>query len=93
MMCSLLMADARFAYDVPKVSDGWVDVFDIETGRTRVLSRAGGRPGAGRANAWQDEVVRMAKDADLDVVRVGLDRWEMETALVEFAAERRLRKM
>jgi hypothetical protein len=37
--------------------------------------------------------MRLAKDADLDVVRVGLDRWEMETALVEFAAERRLRKM
>ena len=48
----------------------------------------------GRAHsAWQDEVVRMAKDVDLDVVRVGLDRWEMETALVEFTAERRLRKM
>jgi len=25
-------------------------------------------------------------------VRVGLDRWEMETALVNFVAERRLRK-
>ena len=25
-------------------------------------------------------------------VRVGLDRWEMETTLVEFVAERRLRK-
>jgi hypothetical protein len=24
---------------------------------------------------------------------VGLDRWEMETVLVEFVAERRLRKM
>ena len=89
----LLMADARFAYDVPRVSDGWIDVFDIESGRTRVLSRREVGRLADRANAWQDEVVRMAKDADLDVVRVGLDRWEMETALVEFAAERRLRKM
>ena len=89
----LLMADARFAYDVPKVSDGWIDVFDIESGRTRVLSRREVGRLADRANAWQDEVVQMAKDADLDVVRVGLDRWEMETALVEFAAERRLRKM
>ena len=89
----LLMADARFAYDVPRVSDGWIDVFDIETGRTRVLSRREVGRLAERASAWQDEVVRMAKDADLDVVRVGLDRWEMETALVEFAAERRLRKM
>ena len=32
-------------------------------------------------------------EAGLDVVRVGLDRWQMETALVEFTAERRLRKM
>ena len=89
----LLMADARFAYDVPGVSDGWIDVFDIETGRTRVLSRREVARLAERTSWWQDEVIRMAKDADLDVVRVGLDRWEMETALVEFAAERRLRKM
>ena len=89
----LVMADARFAYDVPKMSDGWIDVFDIESGKTRVLSRREVGRLAERANAWQDEVVRIAKDADLDVVRVGLDRWVMETALVEFTAERRLRKM
>jgi uncharacterized protein (DUF58 family) len=89
----LLMADARFAYEIPSVSDGWVDVFDIESGRTRVLSRREVGRLAERASAWQDEVVRLAKDVDLDVVRVGLDRWEMETALVEFTAERRLRKM
>jgi uncharacterized protein (DUF58 family) len=89
----LLMADARFAYDMPRVSDGWVDVFDVETGRTRVLSRREVGRLAMRVAAWQDEVERIAKDVDLDVVRVGLDRWEMETALVEFTAERRLRKM
>jgi uncharacterized protein (DUF58 family) len=89
----LLMADARFAYDVPAVSDGWLDVFDVESGRTRVLSRREVGRLAERTSWWQDEVIRLAKDADLDVVRVGLDRWEMETALVEFAAERRLRKM
>jgi hypothetical protein len=37
-------------------------------------------------------VAKQAHDVGLDVVRVGLDRWEMETALVEFTAERRLRK-
>jgi len=89
----LLMADVRFAYDVPGVSDGWVEVFDIESGRARVLSRKEASRLGQRASEWQDEVERMAKDADLDVVRVGLDRWEMETALVEFTAERRLRKM
>jgi len=89
----LLMADARFAYEVPRMSDGWIDVFDIESGRTRVLSRREIGRLAERTSAWQDEVARIAKDVDLDVVRVGLDRWEMETALVEFTAERRLRKM
>ena len=31
----LLMADVRFAYELPRVSDGWVEAFDVETGRTR----------------------------------------------------------
>jgi hypothetical protein len=41
---------------------------------------------------WQERVIRLARDADLDLVRVGLDRWEMETTLAQFTAERRLRK-
>jgi uncharacterized protein (DUF58 family) len=89
----LVMADARFAYDLPSIRDGWVDVYDVETGRTRVLSARELRRLAERTSEWQDQVARMAKDVDLDVVRVGLNRWEMETALVEFTAERRLRKM
>jgi uncharacterized protein (DUF58 family) len=89
----LLMADVRFAYEVPSVSDGWVEVFDIESGRVRVLSRREMRRLAARIGEWQDEIERLARDADLDIVRVGLDRWEMETALVKFTAERRLRKM
>ena len=89
----LLMADVRFAYEVPSVSDGWVEVFDVESGRVRVLSRRELRRLATRISEWQDEIERLARDADLDIVRVGLDRWEMETALVKFTAERRLRKM
>jgi uncharacterized protein (DUF58 family) len=89
----LLMADVRFAYEVPALSDGWIEVFDVESGRVRVLSRREVRRLAARISEWQDEIERLARDADLDVVRVGLDRWEMETALVKFTAERRLRKM
>jgi uncharacterized protein (DUF58 family) len=89
----LLMADVRFAYEVPAVSDGWVEVFDVESGRVRVLSRREMRRLSARIGEWQDEIERLARDADLDIVRVGLDRWEMETALVKFTAERRLRKM
>jgi uncharacterized protein (DUF58 family) len=89
----LVMADARFAYDLPSVSAGWVEAYDVETGRPRVFSRRELRQMGSRVAEWQDRVMRLAREADLDLVRVGLDRWAMETTLAQFAAERRLRKM
>ena len=89
----LLMADVGFAYQLPSVSDGWIEAYDVESGRTRVLSRRELRRLAVRVEAWQERIDTLAREAGLDVVRVGLDRWQMETALVEFTAERRLRKM
>jgi uncharacterized protein (DUF58 family) len=89
----LMLVDARFAYQLPPVSAGWLEAFDIETGRKRVLSRKEFTRLGGRVQEWQEEIMRLARDADLDIVRVGLDRWEMETTLVEFVAERRLRKV
>jgi uncharacterized protein (DUF58 family) len=89
----LMMVDARFAYQLPAVSAGWIQTFDVETGRMRTVSRREFARLADRVDEWQQEVMRLARDADLDIVRVGLDRWEMETILVEFVAERRLRKM
>jgi uncharacterized protein (DUF58 family) len=88
----LMMADVRFAYALPAASAGWIEVFDIETGGTRVVSRRELARLASRVEEWQERVMRLARDADLDIVRVGLDRWEMETTLVEFVRERRLRK-
>ena len=89
----LMMADVRFAYDLPSVSDGWIEAFDVESGRVRVLSRRELKRLGGRVDEWQQEIMRLARDADLDIVRIGLDRWDMETTLINFAAERRLRKM
>jgi uncharacterized protein (DUF58 family) len=89
----LVMADVRFAYRLPDVSAGWVEIFDVESGRTQLLSRRELRGLVSRIEEWQEEIERLARDADLDIVRVGLDRWEMETVLINFVAERRLRKM
>ena len=61
--------------------------------RTRILSRRELRQLAVRIEEWQEHIQRLAREADLDIVRVGLDRWEMETALVNSVAERRLRKV
>jgi uncharacterized protein (DUF58 family) len=89
----LLMVDARFAYELPKISAGWIEAFDVESGATRVFSKRELRRLATRVDEWQQDIVALARDNGLDVVRVGLDRWEMEAALVKFTAERRLRKM
>jgi uncharacterized protein (DUF58 family) len=88
----LIMVDARFAYDLPDVTAGWIEVFDVETERPRVLSRREFGRLATRVEEWQEELQQLAREASLDLVRVGLDRWEMENALVRFVAERRLRK-
>jgi len=88
----LIMVDVRFAYELPDVHAGWIEIFDVETGRTRIVSRRELRQIRVRIEEWQENIRALARDADLDIVRVGLDRWEMETALVTFVAERRLRK-
>ena len=89
----LMMADVRFAYQMPSTSAGWIETFDIETGGTRVVSRREFARMPERIEQWQKHVSDLARDNDLDIVQVGLDRWEMETTLIEFAKERRLRKL
>ena len=89
----LVVIDASFAFEMPPVSAGWIEAFDVETGRTRVVSRSVLRHMAERVRAWQDEVIRMAKDLDLDAVRIGRDQMRSDIALSEFVAERRLRKV
>ena len=89
----LIMADVRFAFQLPPASAGWIETFDVETGGTRIVSRREFGRMSARIEEWQETIGRIARDHDLDLVKVGLDRWEMETTLVEFARERRLRKM
>jgi uncharacterized protein (DUF58 family) len=89
----LIVVDVRFAYDLPDIRAGWIEIFDVETGDTRILSRRELQQLMSRIGEWQEHIERLARDADLDSVRVGLDRWEMETTLVNFVAERRLRKL
>jgi len=88
----LVLIDAAFAFEVPRVSAGWIEAFDVETGRSRVMSRSALRAMAARVRAWQDEVERIAKENGLDVLRLGLDRTQSVIALTEFVMERRLRK-
>lgn len=88
----IVLVDSAFAYEMPDVSASWIETFDVETGRSRLLSRGRVRALAQRAREWQDDVERMAKGFDLDVVRLGLDRQHSDVALQQFVVERRLRK-
>jgi uncharacterized protein (DUF58 family) len=89
----VLLIDAAFAFELPATSAGWIDAFDVETGRSRVLSRAALARMADRVREWQTSIERTARDLDLDLVRIGIDPVQTDLALAEFVAERRLRKV
>jgi uncharacterized protein (DUF58 family) len=89
----VVLIDSAFAFELPPVSAGWIEAFDVETGRARVMSRGSMRALARRTREWQDEVAKMAKGRDLDVLRIGVNELETTIALSEFIAERRLRKV
>jgi uncharacterized protein (DUF58 family) len=88
----LVVIDSAFAFEMPPVSAGWVEAFDVETGRTRLVSRRTLADLADRARAWQADVERTAKASDIDVLRLGLDESRNAVSITEFIAERRLRK-
>ncbi len=89
----VLLIDAAFAFEFPSTSAGWIDTVDVETGRTRVLSRAALARMADRVRDWQGDVEKAARNRDLDIVRIGIDQVQTDLALAEFVAERRLRKV
>ena len=89
----IVLIDAAFAFQLPHVSAGWVETVDVETGRTRTMSRAALRDMAGRVQAWQNDVAGVAREVGLDVVRFGTESVANHLALAEFVAERRLRKV
>jgi uncharacterized protein (DUF58 family) len=88
----LVMIDSAFAFDLPRISAGWIEIADVETGQTRTVSRRAFESLGARARDWQNEVRRLAKEAALDIVEVGMDQAKADIALNEFVAERRLRK-
>ncbi|PYQ97084.1 MAG: hypothetical protein DMF96_16015 [Acidobacteria bacterium] len=88
----IVLIDSAFAFDLPGVSAGWVEIADVETGRACTISRRAYEDLAGRARRWQQDVRRTAKDLALDVVTIDLDHTRSDIALGEFVVERRLRK-
>ncbi|HTL02641.1 MAG TPA: DUF58 domain-containing protein [Vicinamibacterales bacterium] len=88
----LVMIDSAFAFELPDISAGWVNGFDVETGRSRLMSRRELRGMASRVRTWQDDLERLAHTAGLDVLRLDVDPDKSLPALLEFVTVRRLRK-
>ena len=88
----LVLIDSAFAFELPEISTGWIETVDVETGKTRTVSRGTYKQLGARVREWQDGIERSARDVELDVVRIGIDDAKSDIALGEFVAERRLRK-
>ena len=86
------LVDASFAFELPGVSAGWVEAFDVESGKSRVMSRGELAAMATRVREWQDNVAQSAKEAGIDAVRLEADPVKFDIALLEWVAERRLRR-
>jgi uncharacterized protein (DUF58 family) len=86
------LVDASFAFELPGVSAGWVEAFDVESGKSRVMSRRELAAMAASVRGWQDDVAKSAKEAGIDAVRLEADPTKFDIALLEWVAERRLRR-
>lgn len=89
----IVLIDSAFAFELPSVSAGWIEAFDVETGQARVMSRGSLRALSAKTRVWQDAVTRQAKERGMDVLRIGVNDQETAIAMSEFIAERRLRKV
>lgn len=87
-----VMIDSGFAYDLPSVSAGWVEIVDVETGRGRTVSRRAFAALGDKARQWQAQVRQIAKDVNVDLITISLDQAVSDVAISEFVVERRLRK-
>ena len=88
----IVLIDSRQAFELPGISAGWVEGCDVETGETRLLSSSDLRRLGARVSDWQDGVERRARALGLEVLRLGASAGRFHEQVVEFLADRRMRK-
>ena len=86
----VVMIDSAFAFELPDISAGWVEVYDVESGQSRVLSASELGLQSRLVRESQDRAEQLARGNGLDVVRV--EPGKEHTALAEFLRSRRMRK-
>ncbi len=88
----VVLIDSRDAFTLPTLSAGWIEVADVETGETRLVSAADLERMGEAVAVWQDRVEQRAAELGLEVLRIGTDPDRFHEQVVEFLADRRLRK-
>lgn len=89
----LVMIDARMAFELHAGDAGWIELYDVETGQTRTVSRRQLTRLREDIAQWQQQLARQAALRGMDLLLAGAGRGEMERALFEFFAARRLQKL
>ena len=85
----LVMIDSAFAFELPQFSAGWIEAYDAETGRTRMMSSADLEQLGSRVHEWQDTVEHAAHDQGLEVLRLGGSGQQFHDTLVGFLLKRK----
>ena len=88
----LVMIDSAFAFELPRFSAGWIEAYDAETGRTRMISSADLEQLGNRVRDWQASVEDAAHDHGLEVLRLGGKGQQFHDTLVGFLLERKQRR-
>lgn len=88
----LIVTEASFLFDLPKMSDGWVECLDIESGKTMLLSRKEFMRMSERALDYQETVIQRARLAGLEVLKAGKDKNKFYYDFTEFFFNRRTRR-
>ena len=88
----VVLVDAAYAFELPGAPAGWIEVSDVETGRTAMLSADEFRSLGAEVRAWQDRLAGRAAELGLEMLRLGADAGRFHETVVDFLADRRMRR-
>ena len=88
----VILVDAAYAFELAVAPAGWTEVCDVETGQAALLSAGELRSLAAEVRVWQDTVADRAEELGLEVLRVGADAGRFHETVVDFLADRRMRR-